>query len=257
MYCLLMERNKIIALCLIVLSVLPAAGCVSATMAYRTGGCISPCAVSYAEPACDPCGETGCGEGEIACGNTVMGGAVISGTCDPCAGHGVIHGQHCLSNIGNGVRLIGRGVLDAAAVPFIVVGKVLSSGCRYEVITDCSGSGLGFGDTFSFGGCPGGGCSQEVYYGDNYMQPQDFVDPCTPQMSVPCSPCTGTVTTGCSSCAGKQTGSGIEYSTANRPSVHQVHAVVPPKPGKISGVVQTSYQEPTAPVIRFVKPKGN
>jgi hypothetical protein len=49
----------------------------------------------------------------------------------------VVDYRHSFSNLGNGVLLFGRGILDITAAPFVIAGNMLSSGCRYEVLTFC------------------------------------------------------------------------------------------------------------------------
>jgi len=155
---------------------------------------------------CDPCGptDTGCG--------------VIEYTGNPCApmtyAPRVVDCRSSFVNLGNGIFLVGRGILDVTAAPFIALGNLMASGCRYEVLSICP---------------------DVSYAGPCYTT----TEPCAPSA---CSP-------GCDTCANGYT-EGIRYNT----SAKNWSASFPPPPRMSSSVIQASYQEPTAPVARFVQP---
>ena len=202
-----MKRIRITAICVSLLATLSMVGCVC-TPGYHSGvsryGCHSG-NIGY-DGGCDPCGaaESGCG--------------VIEYGGNPCAPSKIVDCRNCLSNIGNGICLIGRGVLDATATPFIAIGGVLSSGCRYEVLAHCD----------------------NTYYGNPCYQTQSI--------SSPCAPCDPVCTSGCETCAGGYS-EGIQYST----NVSNRAAMFPPR--RNNAIIQASYQEPTAPAVRFVQPR--
>ena len=121
-----MKRIKITAVCISLLATLSMTGCIC-TPGYYSG--ISQCnyghgGVVFDDP-CGPCGsDMSCGAAEINYNPCVP--------CPPAMG--------CLTpltNIGTGVILVGRGTLDIVATPFMLAGKLLSSGCQYEVIAHC------------------------------------------------------------------------------------------------------------------------
>lgn len=145
--------------------------------AYPPGGmgCSSGCGTSC-DTACDSCGVA-----DDDCGVIEYGG-----NC--CAPPRIANCRHSLANIGNGICLVGRGLLDVAAAPFVVVGGVLSSGCQYEVITHCP----------------------EVSYGACYPA-QDMGTPCAPACSSGCDTCNEGYT------------EGIQYNTEaqSRPVTYQ------------------------------------
>jgi hypothetical protein len=163
-----MKRIKISAVCLSLLATLSVVGCVCPPTSYYSG-----IHRNYTPgfAACDPCGpiDSGC--------------EVIEFSSNPCAPqvyaprYKVVDCRVSLTHIGNGVLLIGRGVLDITAAPFVLAGNLLSSGCRYEVLTIC--------DDVPFG---------------HFQHP--IVKPCAPAC-----------TTGCGTCDGGYT-EGIQYNTS-------------------------------------------
>ena len=216
-----MKRIKITAICMSLLATLSMVGCVCPPAGYYSGmhrGYAPnhiPC-----DSGCDPCGppEMGCG--------------VIEYTGTPCAPQScapqpympptcipkVVDCRTTFSHLGNGVLLIGRGIIDITAAPFVILGNALSSNCRYEVLTRH----------------------------DNvvcYTVPQyQMLEPCAPS-------CTSGCTGGCDTCAGGYT-DGIQFGTST-----QTRTMLPAPAHRTNSVTQASYQEPTAPVMRFVQPK--
>ena len=202
-----MTRIKITAICMSLLATLSMVGCVCSPAGYYSGMQRNyiPSTITY-DNGCDPCGtiESGCGVIEYS------GNPCAPPTCVPR----VTDCRTTFSHLGNGVLLIGRGVLDVTAAPFVIIGNALSSNCRYEVLTRCDNG----------------------YYGAVRYQ---TVEPCA-------SPCTS----GCDTCAGGYT-EGIQFNT----NVQNRTTVLPAPAYRSNGVIQASYQEPTAPVMRFVHPK--
>ena len=137
-----MKRIKITAILVCFLATLFLTGCVagpgfySGVSHFGYGPVISydygsfGCGGVIFDNSCGPCGP------EMSC--SVPCGAVetCSDVCVPSHAS-IVDCRTSLTNIGNGVRLIGRGVRDMTATPFIVAGKILTSGCRYEVIAHC------------------------------------------------------------------------------------------------------------------------
>jgi hypothetical protein len=176
---------------------------------YRSG--YSSSHIAYQGP-CDPCGpaETGCGVVEYG-GNPCLPQSYTPRVMD-C--------RSSLTNLTNGVFLVGRGVLDVTAAPFVALGSLMSSGCRYEVLSICP----------------------EVSYGSYGGSCYTTTEPCGPAACSPCSP-------GCDTCANGYT-EGIRYNAGSK----NWAAAIPPPPRLSSSVIQASYQEPTAPAARFVQP---
>jgi len=217
-----MKRIKITAMCISLLATLSMVGCVCSPGLYSgvpKVGYASPAGYGYGSVCDDGCSSCGpqfdCGVVEYGCNSSMPHPAIVD-----C--------RTSFSNLGNGVLLVGRGVLDITAAPFIVVGKVLSSGCRYEVLTYC---------------------------------PEVAAPVCAPSMSVPCDP---VITSGCASgCDSCNHGYGNGHSYGNgymQESSYdfntQSRAIVPPSMQRRSNsVVQASYLEPTAPAVRFSQPR--
>ena len=201
------------------LATLSLVGCVCPPASYHPGihyNSYVPGHSGY-DNGCDPCGSIDSGCGVIKYG----GDSCAPSFCTPpyYAPRGA-NFQSTFSNLSNGVLLLGRGILDVAAAPFVFVGNALSSGCRYEVLTFC--------DT-----------------------PAITVTPCYPIVETSGSSCSS----GCDSCAGGysdgiQYNNGIQYNPT--PSNTSSQMLAPPR--RTSGVIHASYQEPTAPV-RFVQPR--
>ena len=176
------------------------------------------------DSGCDPCGPVGgCGVADHCvdpCGITEYGGFAGFGghVCSPR--HKIVDCRTSFSNLSNGALLMGRGVLDITAAPFVIVGNILSSGCRYELIKIC--------DTGFFG---------QPFY--------QTVDPCC---SVSAS--------GCDTCAGGFS-EGIQYNVnPHQQQTRVLPATASPAPARrsSSSVIQASHIEPTAPAVRFVQP---
>lgn len=219
-----MKRIKITAICASLLATLSLVGCVCPPASYHPGIYHN----SYVP------GHSGCDDGCAPCGSIDSGCGVIEYGGDPCAlqcyppqycGPGVSHFQNTFSNLGNGVLLIGRGILDVAATPFVFVGNALSSGCRYEVLSYC--------DT-----------------------PCTTMTSCYPIIEPSGMGCSS----GCDSCGGGysdgiQYNDSVKYNTSpSNTSVRNSQMVPLSPPRRTSGVIHASYQEPTAPV-RFVQPR--
>ena len=211
-----MKRIKIIAICTSLLTTVSLVGCVCPPTSYYSGmrSCYAPTPVVY-DNGCDP----GCNPGCDPCGPVEACGVV-----DPCGPQicapqpyfpRTVDCRNTFSNLNNGILLVGRGILDVTAVPFVIVGNMLSSGCRYEVLTFCD----------------------NVTYGNSYCRTVE--------------PCTSACSSGCDSCAGGYN-EGIQYNTNSSALNHSTTLLAPPR--RSNSVVQASYQEPTAPV-RFVQPK--
>jgi hypothetical protein len=165
------------------------------------GAIESPCAAPCSSPCSSPCSVVEYGGG---------------GFCVPPK---VVDCRNSISNVSNGICLIGRGLLDVTAAPFILVGNALSSGCRYEVLAHCD----------------------NVYYGKCYPV-QETVSPCDP-----------TCSSGCDTCANGYS-DGIQFNQFGQYSMSANRvSLLPPRIS--NSVIQASYQEPTAPALRFVQPK--
>ena len=206
-----MKRMRLSVMCMSLLATLSMVGCMCTPgyysgmprYAYHSNDIGKGC-----DTGCDPCGPT-----EAGCSVIEYGGNFY-------APPRIATYRTSLSHIGSGLCLVGRGVLDIVATPFVAIGGVLSSGCRYEVISHC--------DTPFYGRC---------------YPVREIVEPC--------SPCSSACSSGCESCAGGYT-EGIQYNTnvLRRPATVQ-----PTFPPRRNTVVQASYQEPTAPTVRFVRPR--
>ena len=214
-----MKRIKITAICISLLATLSVVGCVSPHAGYYSGmhRGYAPSHGTY-DCGCDPCGhvESGCG--------------AIEYTGSPCAPQShaapycipkVADCRTTFSHLGNGVLLVGRGILDVTAAPFVLIGNALSSNCRYEVLTLCD----------------------SVCYTAPAPLPCQIVEPCAPSCTTGCG-------AGCDTCASGYT-EGIQFGS----SVQNHPAMLPAPAYRTNSVVQASYQEPTAPVMKFVRPK--
>jgi len=206
-----MKRIRIIAICTSLLATLSMVGCVC-TPGYYSGMPRYAFHSSNFGTECDPCGPSEMGCGPVDCGVIEYGGNF-------CAPPRIANCRASLSHIGNGICLVGRGVLDIVAVPFVAVGGVLSSGCRYEVIAHC--------DT--------------PCYTSGYSIQAD-----------PCGPSGFSCASGCETCAGGYT-EGIQYDTNDYNT--NVLKRPPTFPSRRNTVVQAGYQEPTVPTAKFVRPK--
>ena len=172
-----------------------------------------PCSPCGPEMACDPCGP--CGP-EIVCGGVVeLGGPPRfpqRGTIVDC--------RTSLSNISKGTLLVGRGVLDITAAPFVIVGNLLSSGCRYEVI---------------------------AYY------PEIHRFSSSPRIV---KPCCAISTSGCDSCDNglfidNGFSQGRQFDTHN----HSRMTLSQPMPRMNNSIIQATHVEPITPGVRFVQPR--
>ena len=213
-----MKRIKITAVCISLLATLSLVGCITPSTGYYSGMSRSyaPSPFAY-DNGCDPCGivESGCGTG---CGTMGYGGNPCAPqTCVPR----VVDCQTTFSHLGNGVLLIGRGILDVTAAPFVLVGNALTSNCRYEVLTRRD--------------------NVVCFAVPNYQTVEPCGSACT-------TGCTTGCASGCDSCSGGYT-DGLQFNNV------QNRATVLPAPAyRNNGVTQASYQEPTAPVIKFGQP---
>ena len=189
------------------LATLSVVGCICPPAGYYSGmqRHYVPNHITY-DNGCDPCGatESGCGVIEYS------GNPCVAQPCVPK----IVDCRTTFSNLGNGIFLIGRGVLDVTAAPFVIVSNALSNSCRYELLTHCD----------------------PVYYAAPRCQTVE--------------PCTSTCTSGCDACSGGYT-EGIQFNT----SVQNRTTALPSPIYRSNGVIQASYQEPTAPVMKFVHPK--
>jgi hypothetical protein len=217
-----MKRIKITAICMSLLTTLALVGCVCPPASYHSGMYYNSYIPSHTacESGCDPCGsvDSGCGVIEY------DGNPCASSYCTPqyCVPR-IANCRSTFSNLGNGVLLIGRGILDVTAAPFVLAGNVLSSGCRYEVLSYCDTPCVTMTSH-----CP-------------------IVEPCGSAYSSGCS-------SGCDTCAGGYS-DGIQYNTsAPNTSAYNSQMMPLPPPRRSNGIIHASYQEPTAPV-RFVQPR--
>ena len=189
--------------------------------------------------SCDPCGPGVACAPEIACAPSANCATVLysADICFPQMGT-VVDCRTSLGNICNGVLLIGRGVRDIAAKPFVVIGNILSGGCRFKVLTACPGD----------------------HFGGSFYQ---SVDMCGPVSTSGCS-------SGCTTCEGgfiesipfnghfngHNRHNGVQF---NGNATQSRAPMLPAPPRRSSPVVQASHQEPvvspTAPTVRFVKPR--
>ena len=199
------------------LATLSLVGCVCPPASYHTGMYYNGYAPNYAvcDSGCDPCGSVDSGCGVIEYGENPCAPQYC--TPQPCVPR-IASCRSTFSNLSNGVLLIGRGILDVTAVPFVIAGNVLSSGCRYEVLSYC--------DT-----------------------PCITTTSCYPTAE----PCAPACSSGCDTCAGGYS-EGIQYNTSAYNTNIQSQMVPLSPPRRSSGIIHASYQEPTAPV-RFVQPK--
>jgi hypothetical protein len=99
-----------------------------------------------------------------------------------------------------------------------VVGNVLSSGCRYEVLT--------YRDSIPY--CPPTG--------------YQIIDPCCPVG----------ISSGCDTCANGYT-NGIQYNVSPQ---HLATPLPAPVRSRSNTVIQAAYQEPSTPAVRFVQPRS-
>jgi hypothetical protein len=184
-----MKRVKFSALCIGVLLTLCSAGCVctpnsrgfNCSGGGYYGGANNGCGIADCGTGCD----TGC-DANASCSpcDTVRESAVYPySPCLPkCGG--------CLKNVAVGTCLVGRGVLDIAAAPFLCVGNLLSHdyGCL-----DRMGPGY-----------------------DEYP----CADPCTSVSGSSCNPCSRTV----------EDGTIINDEPVDAPKLDNKHTSVMPKP---------------------------
>ena len=232
-----MKRIRITAMCLCLLATLSTVGCICAPGYYAgmPGCCSGMPAVScdlgnyghggvVFDTPCAPCGaEMGCGGGCGSCGVVEFAGDPCAPCstmpCAPCPP--IVNCRTSLSNISNGVLLIGRGVLDVSAAPFVIVGNLLSSGCQYEVIAHCP----------------------ETHCGTVYQT----IEPC------------GSVgSSGCDSCNNGYIGNGFSNGYIEETSHNGYHSqmmVSQPMPHRSHTVIQAAHREPITPGVRFVQPR--
>ena len=217
-----MKRTKITAILICLVTTFFMVGCVSHHPGYYSGMQRNYVPNQFAcDSGCDPCGapEMGCGVIEYTSApcapQTCMSQSYGSPTCVPK----VVDCRTTFSHLGNGVLLIGRGIIDITAAPFVILGNALSSNCRYEVLTRHD---------------------NVVCY--TVPQYQTTVAPCV-------APCSAGCSGGCDTCAGGYT-EGIQFGTSV-----QNRTMLPAPAYRTNSVTQASYQEPTAPVMRFVQPK--
>ena len=174
---------------------------------YNSAVVNDPCA------PCDPCGP------EIDCGTIEYSSNFCAPRCK------IVDCRTSLSHLSNGVLLVGRGVLDITAAPFIAVGNLLSSGCQYEVIAHC----------------PGGYSRAPIV-----------------RTTKPCSAVgtSGCGTSGCDSCDDGYS-EGIQYEI--HPQSIQTYSRVLSPPvqqyNRSNSVIQTSYRELSTPGVRFTQPR--
>ena len=221
-----MKRIRITAICISLLATLSMVGCMCtpgihpglSQFSYGPQISYGYGSGSMFDDSCGPCGTVPvpCAP-DVTCGG---GGGIVAfggNYCAPCPP--VLNCRSALSNIGNGTLLIGRGVLDITAAPFVIIGNLLSSGCQYEVIAHCP---------------------EVSYCGPAFHS----VDPC-------CS----VRTSGCNGCDdGFHSNGYIEEFPSNDFS-HNRATLSPPMPRRNTSVIQAGYREPITPGIRFVQPR--
>jgi len=230
-----MKRIKITAICISLLATLSMVGCI-ATPGFHSGMShfsygpyfnhgfghgftYGPGGVVFDDP-CGPCGpEMACGP-EMICGPAVACSVVVKSSGPPRFPHRgtIVDCRTSLSNICKGVLLVGRGVLDITATPFVVVGNLLSGGCRYEVIKHCPG----------------------IHVVDHAYQVVD--------------PCCAVSTSGCDTCHNGFIDNGFMRSI--QPDINHSRATISsPMPRRSSSVIQAAHVEPITPGVRFVQPR--
>jgi len=255
-----MKRIKITAIFISLLATLSMAGCIVSpgfhhgmshfgySPHFSHGFTYGPSGLVFGDP-CGPC------EPHISCGPIMSRGPIVScgpeivchpaiPTCSvivkatgppyfPQRGT-IVDCRTSLSNIGKGVLLVGRGVRDMTAAPFVVVGNLLSGGCRFEVLTHCP--------TKSF---------------------------CAPALHVATPhPCCSVSTSGCDTCHHGFHDHGFEHgfdqgvdqgfmrrSIQADSNVHSRAVISSPMPRRSSSVIQAAHVEPTTPGVRFVQPR--
>jgi hypothetical protein len=231
-----MKRIKITAICISLLATLSMVGCIATPGFYSGmphfsygphfshgfghGFTYGPGGVVFDDP-CGPCGqEMACGP-EMICGPAVACSVVVKSSGPPRFPQRgtIVDCRTALSNIGKGVLMVGRGVLDITATPFVVVGNLLSSGCRFEVLTHCPGTHI---------------------VGHSYQ----IIDSC-------CS----TSTSGCDTCHNGFIESGFMRSIQPDIGTHSRTTISSPMPRRSSSVIQAAHVEPTTPGVRFVQPR--
>jgi len=200
-----MKKFKTIAICISLLATLSMTGCIC-TPGYYSG--VSQYSYGYGgtvfNDPCDPCGP------EMSCGTVEFAG----NPCVPCPP--AVNCLTPLTNIGTGVILVGRGVLDITAAPFVLAGKILSSGCQYEVIAHCP---------------------TVHHIGSVYQS----VTPCS-------SPCSSIGTSGCDSCGDGHYGNGYIDDQSRT-------LTAPPVLRKSNTVIQAAHREPSRNGVKFVQPR--
>ncbi|GHT22627.1 hypothetical protein FACS189419_05450 [Planctomycetales bacterium] len=235
-----MKWNRLSALCIGVLFILSSVGCMC-TPGYRPCGiggigCAGPGVYDYYNNGnyCSDCRQSSCVTG---CDETAACNPCEEvDSYSPCSAHGAVNCGSCLGNLGTGVVLVGRGVLNVAAAPFLLVGNLLSKD-------------YGCAERFN------GNCCGEAYYGDNCYQPHDFNDPCNGSVQGGFSG-----RGGCANCNRQinhgengtviQDGTVIEDVPVNSLPNGNTQGFVKPKP--TSRVVQAGYLQPKT---KFVKPQ--
>ena len=217
-------KNTAIGICL--LATLSVAGCICVPGYYPGVPMISygpkfsyghssvvfddPCGPCAPEMACGPCGP------EIMCGNVIEFGGPPRfpkrGTIVDC--------RTSLSNITKGTLLVSRGVRDITATPFVVIGNLLSSGCRYEVIAHC---------------------------------PEIRPFSSSPQIV---KPCCAVSSSGCESCDnGLFIDNGFSQGRQFDTHSHSRMILSPPMPRTSNSIIQATHVEPITPGVRFVQPR--
>ena len=211
--------KKLFVLCVTMLMAF-SLGCVSCGPGY--GRLCAPGPVNYVDgnggqlnhcgPGVNPC-TSSCA---TSCGNS-YGSSYGSPHCLPAA-------RECAARICYGMRILGEGALNVVAVPFIIVG---------DVLTGCGSCAPGYAP-YNSGDC----CSSEVYYGDNCYQAHDFNDPCGCNGMSPmsgCSRCSDTTTDGMQFEPPQQVRSSIGIPTSSIPQsgsrgIQPVSFVSPSRP---------------------------
>ena len=161
--------------------------------------------------------------------------AFYGGGYNPCGAVescGVINCGHGLSrpaiascrdtfaNISNGSFLVQRGLLDITAAPFVLIGNLLSTDYRYEVLA--------------------------------YRDAVRYASPCCQAVDA----CSAIGISGCETCSSGFSEGRLFGAT----QTHQASRLIPPAPRLVSphvgnSIIQASYQEPTAPAAKFVHPR--
>ena len=219
-----MKRIKITTICISLLATLSMVGCMCTPGYYSGVPQVRHYSGGYGyggavfDAPCAPCGPAPCSP-EVSC-NGGCNVDVIGYDCGPrLSCPPIVNCRTSFANLSNGVLLIGRGVLDVTAAPFVIIGNLLSSGCQYEVIAHCP----------------------DVRYIGSVCQTVE--------------PCCSVSTSGCDSCDNGYIGNGYTEEISYNSFPHGRATLSQPLPRGGNMVIQTSHRESITPSVRFVQPR--